>query len=106
MKRKRKKYITYHIFVSSLQLCADWLGLSLSLNPSKAHQHKVKEYETVQGNMKTFLGPFLQNVYKDHLKASDCLVTGHDAIVTLLKHYKRPDDSPCNEYSQPGGGEN
>ncbi|XP_067369788.1 serine/threonine-protein kinase TNNI3K isoform X2 [Channa argus] len=27
----------------------------------------------------------------------------HDAIVTLLKHYKRPDDSPCNEYSQPGG---
>uniref|UniRef100_A0A667WVY5 Serine/threonine-protein kinase TNNI3K n=1 Tax=Myripristis murdjan TaxID=586833 RepID=A0A667WVY5_9TELE len=30
---------------------------------------------------------------------------GHDAIVTLLKHYKRPDDSPCNEYSQPGGGE-
>lgn len=31
--------------------------------------------------------------------------SGHDAIVTLLKHYKRPDDSPCNEYSQPGGGE-
>lgn len=30
---------------------------------------------------------------------------GHDAIVTLLKHYTRPDDSPCNEYSQPGGGE-
>lgn len=30
---------------------------------------------------------------------------GHDAIVTLLKHYKRPqEDSPCNEYSQPGGG--
>lgn len=29
---------------------------------------------------------------------------GHDAIVTLLKHYKRPDDTPCNEYSQPGGG--
>uniref|UniRef100_A0A3Q3KKB7 Serine/threonine-protein kinase TNNI3K n=1 Tax=Mastacembelus armatus TaxID=205130 RepID=A0A3Q3KKB7_9TELE len=28
---------------------------------------------------------------------------GHDAIVTLLKHYKRSDDSPCNEYSQPGG---
>ncbi|XP_044055815.1 serine/threonine-protein kinase TNNI3K isoform X3 [Siniperca chuatsi] len=28
---------------------------------------------------------------------------GHDSIVTLLKHYKRPDDSPCNEYSQPGG---
>ncbi|KAK5931083.1 hypothetical protein CgunFtcFv8_027262 [Champsocephalus gunnari] len=28
---------------------------------------------------------------------------GHDAIVTLLKHYIRPDDSPCNEYSQPGG---
>uniref|UniRef100_A0A8D0GPR0 TNNI3 interacting kinase n=1 Tax=Sphenodon punctatus TaxID=8508 RepID=A0A8D0GPR0_SPHPU len=29
---------------------------------------------------------------------------GHYAIVTLLKHYKRPqDDSPCNEYSQPGG---
>lgn len=35
-----------------------------------------------------------------------CLTAGHDAIVTLLKHYKRPqDDSPCNEYSQPGGGE-
>lgn len=32
-------------------------------------------------------------------------LSGHDAIVTLLKHYKRPDDSPCNEYSQPGGGE-
>lgn len=31
--------------------------------------------------------------------------SGHDAIVTLLKHYTRPDDSPCNEYSQPGGGE-
>lgn len=31
--------------------------------------------------------------------------SGHDAIVTLLKHYKRPDESPCNEYSQPGGGE-
>lgn len=31
--------------------------------------------------------------------------SGHDAIVTLLKHYKRPqDESPCNEYSQPGGG--
>ncbi|KAI4828489.1 hypothetical protein KUCAC02_022574 [Chaenocephalus aceratus] len=29
--------------------------------------------------------------------------TCHDAIVTLLKHYIRPDDSPCNEYSQPGG---
>lgn len=30
---------------------------------------------------------------------------GHDAIVTLLKHYKRPhDELPCNEYSQPGGG--
>ncbi|XP_078524798.1 serine/threonine-protein kinase TNNI3K isoform X2 [Lissotriton helveticus] len=29
---------------------------------------------------------------------------GHDGIVTLLKHYKRPqDESPCNEYSQPGG---
>ncbi|MBN3276551.1 TNI3K kinase, partial [Polyodon spathula] len=29
---------------------------------------------------------------------------GHDAIVTLLKHYTRPqDESPCNEYSQPGG---
>ncbi|XP_070797366.1 serine/threonine-protein kinase TNNI3K [Pituophis catenifer annectens] len=29
---------------------------------------------------------------------------GHDAIVTLLKHYKRPqDESPCNEYSLPGG---
>nr|XP_036880231.1 serine/threonine-protein kinase TNNI3K [Manis javanica] len=29
---------------------------------------------------------------------------GHDAIVTLLKHYKRPhDELPCNEYSQPGG---
>ncbi|KAM6166974.1 LOW QUALITY PROTEIN: serine/threonine-protein kinase TNNI3K-like [Erethizon dorsatum] len=29
---------------------------------------------------------------------------GHDAIVTLLKHYKRSqDDLPCNEYSQPGG---
>uniref|UniRef100_A0A8C5R0I6 TNNI3 interacting kinase n=1 Tax=Leptobrachium leishanense TaxID=445787 RepID=A0A8C5R0I6_9ANUR len=28
----------------------------------------------------------------------------HDGIVTLLKHYKRPlDESPCNEYSQPGG---
>uniref|UniRef100_G1NHS0 Serine/threonine-protein kinase TNNI3K n=1 Tax=Meleagris gallopavo TaxID=9103 RepID=G1NHS0_MELGA len=32
---------------------------------------------------------------------------GHDAIVTLLKHYKRPqDESPCNEYSQPGGALN
>uniref|UniRef100_A0A8C9A747 TNNI3 interacting kinase n=1 Tax=Prolemur simus TaxID=1328070 RepID=A0A8C9A747_PROSS len=30
---------------------------------------------------------------------------GHDAIVTLLKHYKRPQDELlCNEYSQPGGG--
>ncbi|XP_068176018.1 serine/threonine-protein kinase TNNI3K isoform X2 [Antennarius striatus] len=28
---------------------------------------------------------------------------GHDSIVTLLKHYKRPDEAPCNEYSQPGG---
>ncbi|XP_045403697.1 serine/threonine-protein kinase TNNI3K isoform X2 [Lemur catta] len=29
---------------------------------------------------------------------------GHDAIVTLLKHYKRPQDELlCNEYSQPGG---
>ncbi|GAB1288263.1 Serine/threonine-protein kinase TNNI3K [Apodemus speciosus] len=29
---------------------------------------------------------------------------GHDAIVTLLKHYKRAQDElPCNEYSQPGG---
>nr|XP_021523445.1 serine/threonine-protein kinase TNNI3K isoform X1 [Aotus nancymaae] len=29
---------------------------------------------------------------------------GHDAIVTLLKHYKRSQDElPCNEYSQPGG---
>nr|XP_033771853.1 serine/threonine-protein kinase TNNI3K isoform X3 [Geotrypetes seraphini] len=29
---------------------------------------------------------------------------GHDGIVTLLKHYKRPqDESTCNEYSQPGG---
>ncbi|KPP79634.1 serine/threonine-protein kinase TNNI3K-like, partial [Scleropages formosus] len=29
---------------------------------------------------------------------------GHDAIVTLLKHYTRPqEESPCNEYSQPGG---
>ncbi|XP_045333808.1 serine/threonine-protein kinase TNNI3K isoform X4 [Leopardus geoffroyi] len=29
---------------------------------------------------------------------------GHDPIVTLLKHYKRPQDElPCNEYSQPGG---
>ncbi|XP_038649521.1 serine/threonine-protein kinase TNNI3K [Scyliorhinus canicula] len=29
---------------------------------------------------------------------------GHDAIVTLLKHYTRPqDESLCNEYSQPGG---
>ncbi|KAL1772687.1 serine serine/threonine-protein kinase TNNI3K [Sigmodon hispidus] len=29
---------------------------------------------------------------------------GHDAIVTLLKHYKRPQDElSCNEYSQPGG---
>ncbi|XP_040262638.1 serine/threonine-protein kinase TNNI3K isoform X1 [Bufo bufo] len=29
---------------------------------------------------------------------------GHDGIVTLLKHYKRPqEESPCNEYSQPGG---
>ncbi|XP_040607488.1 serine/threonine-protein kinase TNNI3K isoform X2 [Mesocricetus auratus] len=29
---------------------------------------------------------------------------GHDAIVTLLKHYKRPQEElPCNEYSQPGG---
>ncbi|CAJ0914915.1 unnamed protein product, partial [Ranitomeya imitator] len=30
---------------------------------------------------------------------------GHDGIVTLLKHYKHPqEESPCNEYSQPGGG--
>uniref|UniRef100_A0A8C6QFF6 Serine/threonine-protein kinase TNNI3K n=1 Tax=Nannospalax galili TaxID=1026970 RepID=A0A8C6QFF6_NANGA len=29
---------------------------------------------------------------------------GHDAIITLLKHYKRSEDElPCNEYSQPGG---
>ncbi|XP_073859892.1 serine/threonine-protein kinase TNNI3K isoform X18 [Macaca fascicularis] len=29
---------------------------------------------------------------------------GNDAIVTLLKHYKRPQDELlCNEYSQPGG---
>lgn len=35
----------------------------------------------------------------------NCYFSGHDAIVTLLKHYKRPqDESPCNEYSQPGGG--
>lgn len=43
-----------------------------------------------------------QNLYS----RSCCFSTsGHDAIVTLLKHYKRPDESPCNEYSQPGGGE-
>lgn len=46
----------------------------------------------------------------DVMKPQYCSVcvfspSGHDAIVTLLKHYKRPDDSPCNEYSQPGGGE-
>ena len=30
---------------------------------------------------------------------------GHDAIVTLLKHHKRPqDESACGDYSQPGGG--
>ncbi|XP_014681457.1 PREDICTED: serine/threonine-protein kinase TNNI3K-like isoform X2 [Priapulus caudatus] len=29
---------------------------------------------------------------------------GHDAIVTLLKHHKRPhDQSACGDYSQPGG---
>lgn len=42
------------------------------------------------------------------LPANPCIslsFLGHDAIVTLLKHYKRPqDESPCNEYSQPGGG--
>ena len=30
-------------------------------------------------------------------------VSGHDSIVTLLKHYKRPEDeSACGDYSQPG----
>lgn len=29
---------------------------------------------------------------------------GHDSIVTLLKHHKRPqDESACGDYSQPGG---
>ena len=31
--------------------------------------------------------------------------SGHDAIVTLLKHHKRPqDESACGDYSHPGGG--
>lgn len=44
--------------------------------------------------------------YFIHVMIHVCMFfLGHDAIVTLLKHYKRPqDDSPCNEYSQPGGG--
>lgn len=42
----------------------------------------------------------------ENFKLITCVSSsGHDAIVTLLKHYKRPDESPCNEYSQPGGGE-
>lgn len=43
--------------------------------------------------------------YDENLYRRYFFTAGHDAIVTLLKHYKRPDDSPCNEYSQPGGGE-
>ncbi|XP_012934991.1 serine/threonine-protein kinase TNNI3K [Aplysia californica] len=27
---------------------------------------------------------------------------GHDSIVTLLKHYKRPSEEGCGDYSQPG----
>ena len=31
-------------------------------------------------------------------------VLGHDTIVTLLKHHKRPsEESACGDYSQPGG---
>lgn len=47
-----------------------------------------------------------QQAWKAEINVAALLLffPGHDAIVTLLKHYKRPDDSPCNEYSQPGGG--
>lgn len=31
-------------------------------------------------------------------------ISGHDTIVTLLKHHKRPsEESACGDYSQPGG---
>ncbi|PNJ71871.1 FPGT-TNNI3K isoform 4, partial [Pongo abelii] len=48
----------------------------------------------------------LEKLYGDKWNSFTILLihSGHDAIVTLLKHYKRPQDElPCNEYSQPGG---
>ncbi|XP_071494273.1 serine/threonine-protein kinase TNNI3K-like [Diadema antillarum] len=49
-----------------------------------------------------------QNGDLDKDQEQTCLVwayqRGHDAIVTLLKHHKRPqDESACGDYSQPGG---
>uniref|UniRef100_A0A8C1N051 TNNI3 interacting kinase n=1 Tax=Cyprinus carpio TaxID=7962 RepID=A0A8C1N051_CYPCA len=45
-----------------------------------------------------------ESLSKENISSVRQLFTGHDAIVTLLKHYKPPQDgSPCNEYSQPGG---
>ncbi|XP_033081194.1 serine/threonine-protein kinase TNNI3K isoform X3 [Trachypithecus francoisi] len=40
----------------------------------------------------------------ENMSQSHSWTQGNDAIVTLLKHYKRPQDELlCNEYSQPGG---
>ncbi|CAH1787041.1 unnamed protein product [Owenia fusiformis] len=48
-----------------------------------------------------------QNGGSEKKEEQTCLMwayeRGHDAIVTLLKHYKRPqDESACGDYSQPG----
>lgn len=47
-----------------------------------------------------------QEKVKGTKKLAKCTVlfVGHDTIVTLLKHHKRPqDESACGDYSQPGG---
>lgn len=99
----------YHGHIRLVQFLLD-SGADMNLvacDPSRSSGEKDEQTCLMWAYEKGLFVMMSLAVRRDLMKTNiTCFSTsGHDAIVTLLKHYKRPDDSPCNEYSQPGGGE-
>uniref|UniRef100_A0A2K6QSP0 TNNI3 interacting kinase n=1 Tax=Rhinopithecus roxellana TaxID=61622 RepID=A0A2K6QSP0_RHIRO len=84
-----------------------WLSSTLRASEPSASSQQMGRVEKAHLFLKAQLWRllhFCSYCLHENMSQSHSWMQGNDAIVTLLKHYKRPQDELlCNEYSQPGG---
>ncbi|XP_030768631.1 serine/threonine-protein kinase TNNI3K isoform X4 [Rhinopithecus roxellana] len=84
-----------------------WLSSTLRASEPSASSQQMGRVEKAHLFLKAQIWRllhFCSYCLHENMSQSHSWMQGNDAIVTLLKHYKRPQDELlCNEYSQPGG---